>query len=92
MLFGLFDSDSSGIIRPEVFAKLVASGQVSISPTLYEHFFRTVVKWAAFHYLHLRFKHFWNEEIADKMLVKLTTEEERLDWNVGRKSEWSIPF
>jgi hypothetical protein len=43
MLFGLFDSDSSGIIRPEVFAKLVATGQVSISPTFYEHFFRTVV-------------------------------------------------
>ena len=27
MLFGLFDSDSSGVIRPEAFAKLVASSR-----------------------------------------------------------------
>ena len=53
------------------------SGQkVSISPTFYEQLFRMKVFWAAFLYLHCRFKLFWRLEIgakaACKMLAKLT--------------------
>jgi hypothetical protein len=55
--------------------------QVSISPTFYAQPFQTRIKQAAFLYLKFGFKHLWRKEIgrkaARKMVVKLTTEQEK---------------
>jgi hypothetical protein len=55
--------------------------QVSISPTFYAQLFQTRAKQAAFLYLKFGFKRLLRKEIgrkaARKMLVKLTTEQEK---------------
>ena len=63
----------------------------SILPTIYEQLFCTKVFWAAFLYLHCRFKLFRRKEIgakaARKMLVKLTPCGKSSTW-CSRQCKW----